>query len=311
MENKPAVMLENHIEITERSVIVSASSSCFVSCPGCYNYFKSPLVDTDTIISFLNILTNRFNLKKVTIGGGDPLARKDIIDLLKGIKSLNLFISLDTVGIPIIKQAQINFMGKGIVPKISVNELAKYVDIIGIPVDGSSDQIIQFFRHGGYIKDQISILNELSSAKISICVNTVVHKSNISDLKNIFDSFATIENIVEWQLFQFMPIGHLGFNNKLDFEISDKDFHAAIADLLPYVVNKSTNIRFNPKSRSTRKNRYLLIDGQGDVWIPKHSVKSVWIDSDTSNERIIIGKIADDKLIDNLYPYFSSFIDKQ
>ena len=82
------------------------SQSCFIHCKGCYNFSreekKGKTVSTEKIISFLQFVYNT-GCRKVTLCGGDPLTRKDIVDLLEKIKSIGFKISLDTVGIQLLK----------------------------------------------------------------------------------------------------------------------------------------------------------------------------------------------------------------
>ena len=74
------------------------------------------------MIDFLEYIYTK-GIRKVTICGGDPLTRPDILDLLKKIKEIGFFISLDTVGTSIIKS--IEKAGKIIINKIDVKQLVK------------------------------------------------------------------------------------------------------------------------------------------------------------------------------------------
>ena len=85
---------------------IFASQSCFLHCKGCYSYSreekKGKQVPTDKLVEFLDFAYNE-GTRKVTLCGGDPLTREDIITLLERIKKIGFDISLDTVGSPIIK----------------------------------------------------------------------------------------------------------------------------------------------------------------------------------------------------------------
>lgn len=45
------------------------------------------------------------------------------------------------------------------------------------------------------------------------------------------------------------------------------------------------------KSKSERKNKYLLIDGEGIIWIPKQNCDLGWNNNDSNGERVILGNI--------------------
>jgi hypothetical protein len=59
-----------------------------------------------------------------------------ILTLLEMIKKRGFFIKLDTVGTPLLDQAQSIFFKRVKVDKIDAKNLAELVDLIGIPLDG-------------------------------------------------------------------------------------------------------------------------------------------------------------------------------
>lgn len=65
----------------------------FLHCKGCYSYSreekKGKQVPTDKLVEFLDFAYNE-GTRKVTLCGGDPLTREDIITLLERIKKLGL-----------------------------------------------------------------------------------------------------------------------------------------------------------------------------------------------------------------------------
>lgn len=275
-----------------RSIILSASASCFVACPGCYNYFGKHVIDTPTIIAFMKTMHQRYGTTKVTVGGGDPLTRPDIIDLLQALKELGLKLHLDTVGTAFLGNAHIKFMGKGIVPQVNCAEVARIVTLIGIPLDGSTDEVSQKFRVFSHVQEQERILQLLENANADVCINTVVHKGNVEDLIDIQDILQRYTSVVEWQLFQFMPIGPLGYKNHENYEITIDAFNCAVGKVQQRNRSSANPIRIVPKSKETRKGRYLLIDSEGNLWIPRQSFSKTWDDNDRNDQRIVIGNIS-------------------
>ena len=64
--------------------------------------------------------------------------------MLEKIKEIGFTISLDTVGSPIIKDI---VSDNGVlIRKMDAKKIAELVDVIGIPIDGSNNEIFRRFR---------------------------------------------------------------------------------------------------------------------------------------------------------------------
>lgn len=282
-----------------RSLIISASSVCFTACPGCYNYFEKTLTSTESIVRLCRDLRDEFKMAKVTVGGGDPLARPDILDLLARLKALGLRIVIDTVGTPLLGEATVRFMGTGTVPHIEAKKLAQVTDLIGIPLDGSTDELQGVFRRFCSVEQQVNILKKLHGVQANICINTVVHKGNLDNLSRVADIITSAGGIEEWQLFQYMPIGPLGFRNRERYEISNEQYEAAVKDIDITALGVK-GIKVTAKTAEKRKNRYLLLDASGQLWHPLQTQKVEWDADSVSSERKIIGHIDDPLIIDKI-----------
>lgn len=220
---------------------------------------------------------------KITIGGGDPLSRPDIIALLESIKKLGFQINLDTVGTPLLGNTNAKFYGTQLVHQVSAKVLAGIVDNIGIPLDGSNQEIASAFRRGRetLFADQLRIIQLLGDAGAKICLNTVVSKLNQADLPKLLKCISILP-IQKWQLFQFMPIGLLGSRNREKLEISEENFRQAIAEVREFTKDLKPDLLIEAKSVTDRKNRYLLVNDAGIAWIP----------TGNGEERIELGNIA-------------------
>jgi MoaA/NifB/PqqE/SkfB family radical SAM enzyme len=255
-------------------------------------------------------LKNQHSIEKVTIGGGDPLSRPDIIRLLSGIKAQGLKINLDTVGTPLISNAEIIYCGQGIIPRLNICDIVDLVDVLGLPLDGSTNEIIQYFRKGrnNLMEEEIEILKLAEKNNINVSINTVVHKKNYHDLYNIFKIISQYKSVFRWQLFQYMPIGIMGHDHQNEFYITEEFFKDKISQLEKKIGNNSPII-INPKSTSRRKNIYLIIDNDGVAWCPKtYGNTNSWdLQKDSNSERVIWGNIRDTimmpKLIEQAFLY--------
>ena len=281
---------------------IFVSNTCFIYCKGCYSYSREEkpnnIQSSDIILDFLKYARNK-GIKKVTICGGDPLIRSDIIELLEEIKSYGYSISLDTIGTPLIGDVVIN--NKVICKKINPGKLAQLVDMIGIPIDGSTNEIIDKFRHidYDYIKSVKLICNELSKNNAHICINTVVHKGNIDDTSKLALLVKNIGHIDKWQLFQFAPLGRYGFLNRNLFEISSTDFDKFEENIKNDM--KNTGVEINFKKSTDRIKSYMLIDNSGNAWIPSFEKNKSGYDNGRS--RSIIGNITNHDDWDKICKY--------
>ena len=263
---------------------VFVSQECFSYCSGCYSFSREEknkqYLSTDIIIKFLKYAFEH-GIHKVTLCGGDPLTRNDIFDLLLKIKKIGYYISLDTLGTIIIKDM---IVAGRIVKKIDVKKFVNLVDMIGIPIDGSDDKTINYFRnsHDNIFKEQLSICDELNRYNANICINTVVNKGNLDDAKKISSLINKMNYVKKWQFFQFIPSGKYGFLNRKKFEITNLQFLQFKNEILENVFRNKDRIEF--KSIKMRNSLYSIIDNSGNVWISKTNEVEL-------NNRKIIGNI--------------------
>ena len=263
---------------------IFVSQRCFLYCKGCYSHSREEkcgqMLESEKILNFLKY-ANKKGIKKLTVCGGDPLTRPDIIDLLKQIKEIGYYISLDTLGTSILKEVKIN--SKLVIPKTSAKDLARVVDMIGIPIDGSTKEIFSLFRptKEEIVKQQIDICNELHKYGADICVNTVLHKGNVDDIFEIAKIVDSLEYVKKWQIFEFEPFGKFGKINKDLFEISEDKF----LEIKDRIEKEYKDDRIQFKNSKIRNKLYILIDNSGDAYL-----------SSTCNlKRNIIGNIKEEK----------------
>jgi len=282
------------------NINISVGQSCFVRCDGCYNFFgsRSEEFSTDIIVGFIALLKMR-GLQRVTFSGGDPLSRPDIVSLLEKTAGLNVDCNLDTVGTPFLSKSQTIFFGRSEVATLSVRDVSKYVTTLGIPLDGHDNHTAALFRQGRdrLFDEQIKILRLLERETVPVCLNTVAHASNINSLSRIGEVASEFSNIIKWQIFQYMPIGPMGFKNRIKYEISDRQFERIADRLMSESISYELNakgVEIEIKTRSNRKNSYLLIDSDGIAYIPAYNTKiKDWSVNDTTGERMVIGDLKD------------------
>lgn len=272
---------------------IFVSQSCFVHCKGCYSFSreeeKGKTMPTKNLIDFLEFVYSS-GCQKITLCGGDPLTREDIIELLEKIKAIGFTISLDTLGSPIIKNI---VSDKGIlIRKLDSKKIAELVDVIGIPIDGSTNEIFRRFRQTNVdiINEQLAVCEELHKFGAHICINTVAHKGNLEDAYELAKLVKNLDYISKWQIFQYEPLGKYGLKNRELFEITDKEFSNFQSAVLEVFDNNISKLQF--KSSHNRKNAYMLINNSGNAWIPVLENMSLSQYSYILNDNVIIGNIA-------------------
>ncbi len=246
---------------------IFVSQKCFLYCKGCYSYSREEKcgqeLETDIILEFLKYAYNK-GIKKVTICGGDPLTRKDIVKLLRKIKKIGYYISLDTLGTSILKNVKLDL--KQTIKKTSAKDIASLVDMIGIPIDGSTDDVFSKFRptNKEIVKEQIDICNKLNEYGANICINTVLHKDNIEDIFEIAKIVKKLNYIKKWQIFEFEPFGKFGRLNRHLFEINENEFLKVKEQIEAYFCNDK---RIQFKNSKKRDGAYVLVDNSGYAYV--------------------------------------------
>lgn len=256
--------------LTNRNVNFNISRSCFTKCKGCYNFFNKDdtLIETLHIENFLRFLHDNNVANKITFAGGDPLSRPDIIQLLILSKNLGFRIHLDTVGSPLLGNTRTIFYGKHSIGKVEAESLKVWVDLLGIPLDGSTDKIFEEFREGrkNIVEEQKEILRMLEEQNIPVCINTVVSQKNHFDIENIADIILGFNNIERWQIFQYMPIGILGNRSRQIFEIDDSLYEKTVIKAQEKL--KNSLVRVEGKTTESRRHQYCFVDSTGQLWLP-------------------------------------------
>lgn len=228
---------------------LSIGPSCFVKCVGCYNHFgatasKGRLVSRREV-SRLVTIAERFGYRQVTVAGGDPLTHPEILDILRDLKSAGMFVKLDTVGTALLRPSVEAFYGSPTVEHfVEAWTLFDLVDVLGVPLDGSTEETQRLFRAApdvgrvigieedlfgdpivqlktarhSVVADTIAILDLAASEGVEVCVNTVVHAGNVFDVP-VMARLLLDHRPNAWQLFEFQATGRLASRNAKRFSL--------------------------------------------------------------------------------------------
>lgn len=230
------------------------TAKCSQACPYCWGprRFRNP-VDTETARRILTRI-KELGVRRVVFTGGDPLQRSDAPSLIQFAKEIGLETALSTTG---------DF----VTPEM-LDCLSPYLDLISLPLDGSSEQINSKTKHPGHYSAVTRSLNWLRShPSIDVKVCTPVTRHNLSDVPAIADlvedySFTTRAKVF-YNIFQAFP--RAMFSVKWEkLIVRDKEFSA-----LKNQVKAGTKIRINFLSHETLDKLYVMVFPDGRMTIPK------------------------------------------
>ena len=273
---------------------LAIARSCFVKCRGCYNHFsdKRQLVSVESIRSFLEFCQQRSTVSGVTLCGGDPLSRGDIIELVAAISELAIPVKLDTVGSSFLGSQDLKFFGSGRVERTDPARLLPLLKWIAIPLDGWSQESVEYFRGGRphLFAETLEILEMVGGFDTPVGVNTVVHRRNVGGLKKI-EHVVERFKVAEWQLFEYRPSGPLSFRNRDEFRLKPGRFDKVDAEFTgtrgtgrsPALITAKAAVEVLPSR--------LVVDSYGLAW---SHLK--WVEPplpDPGPRRAVIGNVAD------------------
>jgi len=210
-------------------------------------------VDTDIAQQILTRIKD-LGVRRVVFTGGDPLYRADAPDLIRFAKEIGLETALSTTG---------DFVTSEILESIS-----PYLDLISIPLDGSSEQINSKTKHPRHFSAVIRSLNHLRAyPNIDVKVCTPVTRHNLSDvpvIARLVEDYSYItEARVFYNIFQAFPRAMFS----VEWErliVSDEEFSA-----LKNQVGAGKRIRINYLDHKTLDKLYVMVFPDGSLTVPR------------------------------------------
>ena len=129
----------------------------------------------------------------ISITGGEPFIRKDLLEILKTILDYDLNISLATNG-TIIDERIISFLERN---RDSI--------LVQVSLDGSKPKVHDRIRGvKGAFKKTIKTIKKLREKEIPFIVKTVIQRGNIHDLVNIYHLLRKLK-VRSWDIARYVP----------------------------------------------------------------------------------------------------------
>lgn len=248
---------------------------CFVNCKGCYSFFGRHEPDLEALARTVAIFV-RLSIRDVTISGGDPLTIAGLLDFLTLLRTAGVrTIKVDTVGTSILFNRSAASGKSPAERKSYLDTLLGKIDYLGIPLDGWSNASVRLFREGrSALHDEtIDLLHTIDTLgrPANVIINTVAHNQNFQGLDLILDELSKHRSVCHWNIFQYTPTDQARPETNTLFRIADEQFTSACNALLRTL--KQTKWRGEPptvefRSVKSRLGKYLLINSDGNVWMP-------------------------------------------
>ena len=265
---------------------LAAARRCAVACRGCYSLFGGREPELEPFLRSAETFA-RMGMRAVTLSGGDPLTLPDLPAWLAGLRAAGYAdIKIDTVGVGLIGDAA----GSRITPGLTLGSLLAAVDCIAVPLDGFDRASTELFRRGrrDLHAQTLTLLAELdaevarqarvANARKRLVVNTVVHRGNVGTLARIAEPVAALAHLFQWNLFQYTPNDQANSAANADFAISDAEFAAADSALeAAFAGNGGDPAVLAWRSHASRLGQYLLINSDGEAWLPDHCGRTLML----------------------------------
>jgi len=226
---------------------------CNQECPYCWGPqdIENP-VNTANSYKIIKKIKN-VGAKRIVFTGGDPLNRKDIGKLIRYAKNTRLEVALSTTGDEL--------------TKTFLRWNAAYIDLISLPIDGSTEEINSNTKEAGHLAavlKALEMLKDYPTVDVKIC--TPVTKHNIKDVPNILNITEGFKkktkSRVFYNIFQTFPrsLGEVNWN---EFVVSNRSFGA-----LKRKLSGRRKIKINFLDHTTLDKLYLMIFPNGNLVIP-------------------------------------------
>jgi len=230
------------------------TARCDQACPYCWGPRRfRKTVDTETAHRIIARI-KEMGARRVVFTGGDPLHRADAVDLIQYAKEIGLETALSTTG-------------DRLTPAL-LSQVSPSLDLISLPLDGSSEEISSRTKHPGHfsaIMRSLDWLRDHPAVDVKAC--TPVTRHNLDDIPAIAhlveDYSHTTHARVFYNIFQAFPRAMFS----VDWEkllVTDQEFAS-----LKGQIADGTNIRISFLDHETLDKLYVMVFPDGSMVIPR------------------------------------------
>ncbi|HLD05738.1 MAG TPA: radical SAM protein [Candidatus Nanoarchaeia archaeon] len=217
------------------------NSACNLPCAYCFRERDLEEKGTEGMLRLVKVL-GKNKVKRVTIGGGEPLLRSDLERILAALKEEGIFVSLHTNG-TILKQR--------------IKGLRGLVDILSLPIDSVEEGENQQMRGRPYV-GLIEEIMGYAHPEFKLAFKTTATRVNWASLPKIYDLVRQVP-FDYWKVYQFRPLNEAQVYDST-FALPDKTFEGLRAEL-----SGLADRRIQVVNRKEGHQPYVFLDNQGNV----------------------------------------------
>lgn len=224
-------------------------------CPMCIGPDRSipDGIDTEGWHRIIQFFADR-GTESITFTGGEPLMREDIGLLMEFAKSCGMRVTLSTNALLLAEH---------------IDEIAAYVDEVGIPIDGPTKEINSLLRigDGQQLEAAITAVSLLRQANpdIEITIRTVMTTVNINSLPAIGQLLTELSGVDRWKIYHLLPAkGIIYTDSELNWDTlktGPNEFDKVISDL----KWKFPNLNIVAQTIAGQTKGYILVWPDGRV----------------------------------------------
>jgi len=213
-------------------VVFDITKRCNLKCIHCYS---TPHHEDLELKEVYNVIDNVYEggAAIIDFGGGEPLLRDDIFDILLYSKNVGLYTSISTNGI---------FLNEEYIKRLKDLK----IDHICISLDGANPETHDYIRNkSGTYEKTIEAIKNCVDAGINTQVSTVFMSSNIDELEELYNLLDLL-NINGWFVYDFIPAGR-GSELKNEM-LNSKQRQQLFEQLQNYAASSNMSIKPYPYS---------------------------------------------------------------
>lgn len=162
-------------------VIWEITSGCNLRCKHCFNFNNENKYDfsddlsTEKILKFAEFFIEELNVIKFKITGGEPFLQKDILQILKYLKSKNVYVEIQTNGTLITKE----------IAKELGNILNSKTDFVQISLDGPNEKSNDKIRGKGSFNKITNALKYLKDNNVNTTISYTITSLNVDCIPSL------------------------------------------------------------------------------------------------------------------------------
>ena len=173
--------------------VFDITNRCNLSCLHCYSSEQREELTTTGVYHVLDKLSAA-GVGMIDFGGGEPLLRTDIFDILTYSKQLELYTSISTNG---------TLLDENCAKHLKTLN----IDHVCISLDGAKPETHDHIRDKkGTYEKAISGIKNCVNAGITTQISTVFLNSNINELRDMYTLLESL-HVDGWYIYDFAPAG--------------------------------------------------------------------------------------------------------